>query len=182
MTKVSELRKHARNRKLPAAIRLSCNTPEITVHNLFIYDDLNDPSNYTGMRTAEERHEHAVVGVSTGKDVYDLGEYYNQIHTDEIMIQSEVKIYNTRFAMLEPDYEVPYHMDPPDIYNVISPLTDPIQFHTKELEAELQVGEVWFVNPSYMHSTSHQSTNTRVAILANFNYSEETYEYLTRLL
>ena len=182
MSKVFELRKHARNRRLPAAIRLGSNAPDVTVHNLYLYYDLNDPSNYTGIKTAQERHDNAVVGVSTGRDVYDLGEYYNQIHTNQIMLKSNIKAHNTRFSMLEPNCDIPFHMDPPDIYNIISPLTDPIEFKTKELQAKLQVGEIWFVNPSYMHSTSHQSKNTRVAILANFNYSEEVYEYLTGLL
>jgi|TARA_R110002072_G_scaffold125320_3_gene261216 hypothetical protein len=200
MSKISELRLHARNRKLPAAIKLADMNPELLTHNTFIYIDLSsDPDNLSGVHTAEERHENAVAGVSTGKDVYDLGEFYNQIHTDDISLNMNYDIYNTRFAMLEPGHKIDYHMDPPNIYNIIAPLTDPIVFSTKEREtppgsvggqyvpnpnmwAVMQIGEIWFVNPSYMHMTEHGSDETRVAILANFNYSEIVYERLTRLL
>ena len=123
MSKISELRLHARNRKLPPFMEIGRITPELVVHNLFIYDDLSrDPKNLSGMSTAEHRHVNAVAGVSTGKDVYDLGEFYNQIHTDEIDL------------------------------------------------------------PSYSHASRHESKETRVAILANFDYNEETYDHLTRLL
>lgn len=186
MSKISELRLHGRNRKLPAAIKLGDMNPELLTYNTFIYIDLNsDPDNLSGIHTAEERHENAVAGVSTGKDVYDLGEFYNQIHTDDVSLNVNYNIYNTRFAMLESGHKIDYHMDPPDIYNVICPLTDPIIFSTKERETArvvMQIGEIWFVNPSYMHMTEHDSDETRVAILANFNYSEIIYERLTRLL
>lgn len=187
MSKISELRLHARNRKLPPILQLSTITPELLVHNLFIYDDLSkDKSNYSGMQTAEERHDNAVVGVSTGKDVYDLGEFYNQIHTDEITLScSDYKIYNTRFAMLEPGHHIDFHMDPPNIYNIICPLTDPVILEIKDnldIYPVAMPGEVWFINPSYMHASRHESKETRVAILANFEYTEEIYEYLTRLL
>lgn len=184
MSKVSELRLHARNRKLPAAIRLDRVQPELLAHNLYIYTDLSsDPANFTGTRTAEEREDNAVVGVSTGRDVYDLGEFYNQIHSDDICLPlSSLNLYNTRFAMLESGHKIDYHMDPPNIYNIISPLTDPINFETKDHQVEMQVGDVWFVNPSFMHMTDHQSNETRVAILANFNYKEEVYEHLAGIL
>ena len=84
--------------------------------------------------------------------------------------------------MLESGHKIDYHMDPPNIYNIISPLTDPINFETKDRQVEMQVGDVWFVNPSFMHMTDHQSNETRVAILANFNYKEEVYEHLAGIL
>ena len=79
-------------------MHLSDITPELLLHNLFIYEDLSkDPANLSGIKTAEERHDNAVAGVSTGKDVYDLGEFYNQIHTDEIDLSyPNLKIYNKR--------------------------------------------------------------------------------------
>ena len=43
-------------------------------------------------------------------------------------------------------------------------------------------GEICFINPSYSHASRHESKETRVAILANFDYNEETYDHLTRLL
>ena len=187
MSKISELRLHARNRKLPSVLHITNITPELLVHNLFIYEDLSkDSDNLTGIKTAEERHENAVAGVSTGKDVYDLGEFYNQIHTNEIdLTVKDLEIVNKRFAMLDPGHSIEHHMDPPNIFNLICPLTDPITLEVKEDTTQFytcQPGEVWFINPSYMHASHHEATDTRVAILANFEYSEETYEYLTRLL
>ena len=187
MSKISELRLHARNRKLPSVMHLSDITPELLLHNLFIYEDLSkDPANLSGMKTAEERHDNAVAGVSTGKDVYDLGEFYNQIHTDEIDLSyPNLKIYNKRFAMLEPGHSIEYHMDPPNIFNLICPLTDPVILEVREDTSHFypcEPGEIWFINPSYSHASHHTSKETRVAILANFEYTEESYEYLTRLL
>ena len=65
MSKISELRLHARNRKLPSVMHLSDITPELLLHNLFIYEDLSkDPANLSGIKTAEERHDNAVAGVA----------------------------------------------------------------------------------------------------------------------
>ena len=187
MSKISELRLHARNRKLPPLMEIGRLTPELVVHNLFIYDDLSrDPKNLSGMKTAEHRHTNAVAGVSTGKDVYDLGEFYNQIHTDEIALSHpNFEFKNTRFAMLEPDHHIDFHMDPPNIYNIICPLTDPVILEIREdLNAYpvIMPGEIYFINPSYSHASRHESKETRVAILANFDYNEETHDHLTRLL
>jgi len=187
MSKISELRMHARNRKLPPFMELGALSSEITLHNLFIYYDLADnPDNLSGTKTAKERHDHAVAGVSTGRDVYDLGEFYNQIHTDEIQLNvNGLNIYNTRFAMLAPGKHIEFHMDPPNIYNLICPLTDPVVLQVQDYPERFPVadiGEIWFINPSYSHSSRHESTETRVAILANFEYTEETYEHLTRIL
>jgi len=187
MSKISELRMHARNRKLPPLMELGTLSSDITSHNLFIYNELaKNPDNLSGMKTAKERHDHAVAGVSTGKDVYDLGEFYNQIHTDEIDLQlPELKIYNTRFAMLAPGKHIEFHMDPPNIYNLICPLSTPVILQIQEWPERFPVcdiGETWFINPSYSHASRHESTETRIAILANFEYTEETYEHLTRIL
>jgi len=188
MSKIfGELRLHARNRKLPPCIKIGHISPELIVHNLFIYDDLSrDPKNLSGMKTAKHRHENAVAGVSTGKDVYDLGKFYNQIHTDEIeLLQPNLNLENTRFAMLEPGYSIEYHMDPPNTYNIICPLTDPVILDIREDDNAYPVimpGETFFINPSYSHASRHESKETRVAILANFKHNEETYDYLTGLL
>lgn len=194
MSKVSELRLHARNRKLPTAACIGRLEPQFISYNLFIYDSLKgDSSNYTGMKTAEERHEHAVAGVSTGNDVYKLGDFYNQIHTSKIQVNDndlKIKFYNTRYAILNPGHDLEYHMDPPNIYNIIIPLSDPITFKAQVSHmkgdsidsVDIEIGEMYFVNPSYMHMTSHESDEPRVAILANFDYDEEIYDTIRGLL
>jgi hypothetical protein len=188
MSKIDELRLHGRNRKLPPAIKLGQLTPEITVHNLFIYHSLADnPENLTGEQTAQHRHEHAVAGVSTGERVYELGDFYNQIHTDEITLHCPFDVTNKRYAMLDPDNHLDYHMDPPNTFNIICPLSDPITIKAlvgpkKEDEYTIDIGEVWFINPSYAHASFHESKDVRVAVLANFEYTEEVYDHLTRLL
>ena len=87
--------------------------------------------------------------------------------------------------MLEPDHHIDFHMDPPNIYNIICPLTDPVILEIREdLNAYpvIMPGEIYFINPSYSHASRHESKETRVAILANFDYNEETHDHLTRLL
>ena len=189
--KISELKLHLRNRKLPPAIQIGKLKPEFLSFNLSIYDSLKDDmSNYTGHLTAEERHENAVAGVSTGEDVYKLEEFYNQIHTNKIQLNENnlnVRLHNTRYAILDSGHDLEYHMDPPNIFNILIPLSDRVLFKahknkTTTISQHLDIGEIWFVNPSYMHMTSHKSNNPRVAILANFNYNEEVYERLRRLL
>ena len=84
--------------------------------------------------------------------------------------------------MLDPDNHLDYHMDPPNTYNIICPLSDPITIKTKKEEYNIDIGEVWFINPSYAHASFHKSKEVRVAVLANFEYTEEVYDHLTRLL
>ena len=61
MSKISELRLHARNRKLPCCVKLNDLTPELLAHNLFIYEDLSsDPSNISTETTYSDRVENAV--------------------------------------------------------------------------------------------------------------------------
>ena len=187
MSKISELRLHARNRKLPCCVKLNDLTPELLAHNLFIYEDLSiDPSNISTETTYSDRVENAVAGISLGKQVRDLSEFYKQIHTDEISLSCNYKPYNTRFAMLEPGHSISYHMDPPNIYNLICPLTHDIILEFKDKSESLfyvcLVGEIWFINPSYMHASHHEAEETRIAMLANFDYSEKVYESFTRLL
>ena len=196
MSKIDELRLHGRNRKLPPAIKVGQLTPEITVHNLFIYHSLaDDPSNLTGEQTAEHRHQNAVVGVSTGESVYQLADFYNQIHSDEISLPVQnIDINNKRYAMLDPGQHLDYHMDPPNTYNIICPLSDPVTikaqtgkrgedlWNKNQKEYFMNIGEIWFINPSHPHASFHESKDVRVAILANFEYTEEAYDHLTRLL
>ena len=88
--------------------------------------------------------------------------------------------------MLEPDHSIGYHMDPPNIYNLICPLTHDVILEFKDKSESLfyvcEIGEVWFINPSYLHASHHEAEETRIAMLANFDYSEKVYESLTRLL
>lgn len=193
MSKKDELRLHGRNRKLPSAIKLGSLTPELITHNLFIYHSLaDDPMNLSGEKTAEHRHEHAVAGVSTGEQVYELGEFYNQIHTEEISLHSGFESSNHRFAMMDPGHHLEYHMDPPNTYNLLCPISDPITLKVakswndvqkgKVETIDIDVGEVYFVNPSYPHASYHKSDMVRIAILANFEYTEEAYDKLTRIL
>ena len=196
MSKIDELRLHGRNRKLPPAIKVGQLTPEIMLHNLFIYYSLaDDPSNLTGEQTAEHRHQHAVVGVSTGDSVYQLADFYNQIHSDDITLHCSIfDIKNQRYAMLDPGQHLDYHMDPPNTYNIICPLSDPVTLKAqtgkrgedlwnKDIEEyNIDIGEIWFINPSHPHASFHESQDVRVAVLANFDYTKEAYDHLTRLL
>ena len=66
------------------------------------------------------------------------------------------------------------------------PLTHDVILEFKDKSESLfyvcEIGEVWFINPSYLHASHHEAEETRIAMLANFDYSEKVYESLTRLL
>ena len=91
-------------------------------------------------------------------------------------------MYDLRYAILEKDKKIPWHVDIPKGHRFIAMLKGS---HLYKVEGnkhpiEMLKGEIWFINASYRHEIENTTNGDRVALLGKFNDTTQLLRAGTR--
>mgnify|MGYP000047107068 CR=1 FL=1 len=179
-TDIKTLRQYAKLRKLPSLIKLGTLSDEINIGLL----KLCESTEISNKRASDNRK--GIYGVEHDHTT-PLGKTYNQKHVDNFTFNIDCLNEFTnktdwRFAELEPNGFIPMHLDDPSFYRFIAVIHGS---HTvcciteKHNEVNMNVGDVYFINPAFKHSvTNNSKENKRIALLGKIEINENN----TRIL
>ena len=125
------------------------------------------------------------------KNNVDFGDYgfldhYSQRHLSGTWLPEVFDIfgnmYDLRYAILEKDKKIPWHIDIPKGHRFIAMLKGS---HLYKVEGnkhpiEMLKGEIWFINASYRHEIENTTNGDRVALLGKFNDTTQLLRAGTR--
>ena len=161
------LRQYARLKKLPSVLYLG------KINNN-VRNDLLQISKTTPISNAR--------GISNRSGVYDtsspVGKSYNQKHLDNFThniscLDSFINMSEWRFAELDPDSVIPMHLDDPYKYRFMIILYGSHKFINENAETNMELDEVWFINPAYNHGVhNYNKSKHRIALLGKIEINE----------
>jgi len=182
MSDIKTLKMYARNRKLPAAVKLSSISSEWISKFKSIADSIPNTSDIALAQRVEKD--------ITGTEIINYDELttaYNQRYIAELALPDEFLqlhgIHHLRFGVLEKDATIPFHLDEPYTLRFICIVHGTHTFCVENgTEYNMQTGELWFINGSFRHSVKNTSQHERIALLGKFDNSVDNVRIINELL
>jgi quercetin dioxygenase-like cupin family protein len=176
------LRLYAKNRKLPAAVKLGTISKDwIEYARIFSSKIAN-----TSDAALSQRNKKNIYG--TEIENYDsLTKFYNQRYFDNIDLPKEItqlnNVHHLRFGVLDFDKTLPFHLDEPYNLRFICIIQGSHDYYSEKGELyQMTEGELWFINGSFKHSVKNTSAGNRIALLGKFPPDDKNLKLINELL
>lgn len=184
MTKnIKILKLYAKNRRFPGYIFLGNLKKEWLDYSNALCKSLTD----TSKKFYEERALTGIKGTELETDYKKITSNYKQkeiinVNIPEPLIKFEY-ISHLRFALLDENSKIEYHLDDPRYFRFICIIQGSNVFHCEKHESIImKEGEVWFINGSYRHMIDNCFQIKRIAMLGNFEITDNNRKILNELL
>jgi mannose-6-phosphate isomerase-like protein (cupin superfamily) len=178
MTDIKILREYAKNRKLPRFIHLGKFSEDWRQYALDIINTTEDSSDYSLQNRLKSLPGSETDDYSVLDGKYLQKNVFEKMRLPDCLAQFE-DIYNFRFAVLEPNAEVPEHLDSPYSYRLISVIEGQHIVWSENHALTMKPGDVYFINGCYKHKVENVTDKQRIAFLAKMPITgHNTYELL----